>query len=137
MFVVIHTTPDGPGLLATVLNRATQLSVVNPEDGMVIRDGFVYVAPPDYHLIVDGGHLRLTHGPREHRVRPAVDPLFRTAAQHYGERAVGIVLSGHMADGTHGLSVIKKAGGVAIVQDPDEAEVPAMPLHAMRRYRCG
>ena len=71
-------------MLATVLNRATQLTVVNPEDGMPIRDGCVYVAPPDYHLIVDGRHVRLTRGPREHRFRPAVDPLFRTAAEHYG-----------------------------------------------------
>ena len=133
LFVVVHTSPDGPGMLATVLNRATELSVVNPEDGMVIRDGCVYVAPPDYHLVVDGRYVRLTHGPREHRFRPAVDPLFRTAAKHYGERAIGIVLSGHMTDGTHGSSLIKKAGGVAIVQDPDEAEVPAMPLNAMRR----
>ena len=133
LFVVVHTSPDGPGMLATVLNRATELSVVDPENGMVIRDGCVYVAPPDYHLVIDGQHVRLTHGPREHRFRPAVDPLFRTAATHYGERVIGVVLSGHMADGTHGLSLIKKAGGVAIVQDPDEAEVPAMPLNAMRR----
>jgi two-component system chemotaxis response regulator CheB len=133
IFIVVHTSPDGPGMLATVLNRATDLSVVDPEDGMLVQDGCVYVAPPDYHLLVDGAHVRLSHGPREHRFRPAVDPLFRTAARHYGERAIGIVLSGHMADGTHGLSLIKKAGGIAIVQDPDEAEVPAMPLNAMRR----
>ena len=99
----------------------------------LIRDGCVYVAPPDYHLIIDGRHLRLTHGPREHRFRPAVDPLFRTAAEHYGARAIGIVLSGHMADGTHGMALIKQAGGVAMVQHPDEAQVPSMPLNAMRR----
>src|SRR5688572_5924505 len=120
-------------MLATVFGRATDLTLVSVEEKMVIRDGHVYVAPPDYHLIVDGRHARLSHGPREHRFRPAVDPLFRTAAKHYGECAIGIVLSGHMADGTHGLSLIKKAGGVAIVQDPDEAEVPAMPLNAMRQ----
>jgi two-component system chemotaxis response regulator CheB len=131
--VVVHTSPDGPGMLATVLNRATDLTVVSPEGEMAIRDGHVYVAPPDYHLIVDGRHACLSHGPREHRFRPAVDPLFRTAAQHYGERAIGVVLSGHMADGTHGLALIKKAGGCTVVQDPDEAEVPAMPLNAMRR----
>jgi two-component system chemotaxis response regulator CheB len=133
IFVVVHTSPDGPGMLATVFNRSTDLTVVSPEDAMVIRDGHVYVAPPDYHLIVDGRHARLSHGPREHRFRPAVDPLFRTAARHYGERVIGVVLSGHMADGTHGLTLIKKAGGCTIVQDPDEAEVPAMPLNAMRR----
>ncbi len=133
ILVVVHTSPDGPGMLATVLNRVTKLTVVNPEDGMPIRDGCVYVAQPDYHLIVDGRHVRLNRGPREHRFRPAVDPLFRTAAQHYGPRAIGVVLSGHMADGTHGLALIKEAGGVAMVQDPDEAEVPSMPLNAMRR----
>ena len=100
---------------------------------MQIRDGHVYVAPPDYHLIIDGRRARLSHGPREHRFRPAIDPLFRTAAQHFGPRTVGIVLSGHMADGTHGLALIKKAGGVTLVQDPDEAEVPSMPLNAMRQ----
>jgi two-component system chemotaxis response regulator CheB len=131
--VVVHTSPEGPGMLATVLNRSTALTVVSPEEEMVIRDGCVYVAPPDYHLIVDGRHACLSHGPREHRFRPAVDPLFRSAAQHYGKRAIGVVLSGHMADGTHGLMLIKKAGGCAIVQDPDEAEVPTMPLTAMRR----
>src|SRR5688572_7699933 len=133
VFVVVHTSPDGPGLLAAVLNRATPLQVVSPDDGMQIRDGHVYVAPPDYHLIIDRARVGLSHGPREHRFRPAIDPLFRTAARHFGARTVGIVLSGHMADGTHGLSLIKKAGGVTLVQDPDEAEVPSMPLNAMRQ----
>jgi two-component system chemotaxis response regulator CheB len=133
IFVVVHTSPDGPGLLAAVLDRGTQLTVVSPDEGMKIQDGYVYVAPPDYHLIIDGRKLRLTHGPREHRFRPAVDPLFRTAAEHYGARTIGIVLSGHMADGTHGLMLIKEAGGITMVQDPDEAQVPSMPLNAMRR----
>jgi two-component system, chemotaxis family, protein-glutamate methylesterase/glutaminase len=133
IFVVVHTSPSGPGMLATVLNRATRLTVETPEGPSAIRDGYVYVAPPDYHLIIDGDRVRLSHGPREHRFRPAVDPLFRTAAEHYGPRTIGVVLSGHMADGTHGLIVIKDAGGVTMAQDPDEAEVPAMPLNAMRR----
>jgi two-component system chemotaxis response regulator CheB len=133
IFIVVHTSPDGPGMLATVLNRATRLTVVNAEDGELIRDGCVYVAPPDYHLIIADRHLRLTHGPREHRFRPAVDPLFRTAAEHYGARTIGIVLSGHMADGTHGMALINQAGGVTMVQHPDEAQVPSMPLNAMRR----
>jgi two-component system chemotaxis response regulator CheB len=133
IFVVVHTSPDGPGMLATVLDRATELTVVTPEDGIAARHGHVYVAPPDYHLIIDGAHVRLTRGPREHRFRPAVDPLFRTAAEHYGARAIGIVLSGNMADGTHGLTLIKEAGGVTMVQDPDEAQAPSMPLSAMRR----
>jgi two-component system, chemotaxis family, protein-glutamate methylesterase/glutaminase len=133
IFVVVHTSPEGPGMLATVLGRATTLTVVHPKDGDTIRAGYVYVAPPDYHLLVEGQKLGLNRGPREHRFRPAVDPLFRTAAEHYGRGVIGVVLSGHMADGTHGLQVIKEAGGIAVVQDPDEAEVPAMPLNAMRR----
>lgn len=133
IFVVIHTSPDGPGLLSTVLNRETPLTVVTPDDGDLIRAGHVYVAPPDYHLIVGQRHVHLNRGPREHRFRPAIDPLFRTAAEHYGPRAIGVVLSGHMADGIHGLHLIKKAGGVTFAQDPDEAEVPAMPLAAMRQ----
>jgi two-component system, chemotaxis family, protein-glutamate methylesterase/glutaminase len=133
VFVVVHTAADGPGLLPAVLGRGTPLTVVTAEDGAVIRSGYVYVAPPDYHLLVDGRHVRLSHGPKEHRFRPSVDALFRTAAAHYGPRTIGVVLSGHMADGTHGLTQIKDAGGVTIVQDPDEAEVPSMPLHAMRQ----
>ena len=133
IFVVVHTSPDGPGKLSTVLDRGTRLTVVYPDDGMQIRDGYVYVAPPDYHLIIDGRNIGLTRGPREHRFRPAVDPLFRTAAEHFGARTIGIVLSGHMADGTHGLVLIKEAGGITMVQDPDEAQVPSMPLNAMRR----
>jgi two-component system chemotaxis response regulator CheB len=133
IFVVVHTSPDGPGLLAAVLGRATPLTVATAEDGSVIEDGRVYVAPPDYHLIVDKRLVHLSHGPREHRFRPAIDPLFRTAARHYGPNTIGIVMSGHMADGTHGLSLVKRAGGVTMVQDPDEAEVPAMPLNAMRQ----
>lgn len=105
-------------MLSTVLNRATDLTVVSPEKETVIRNGCVYVAPPDYHLIVDGRHACLSHGPREHRFRPAVDPLFRTAARSYGERAIGIVLSGHMADGTHGLTLIQSAGGCTTFKTP-------------------
>jgi two-component system chemotaxis response regulator CheB len=133
VFVVVHTAPDGPGLLSTVLGRGTPLTVLTAEDGTAMRNGYVYVAPPDYHLLVEGRHVRLSHGPKEHRFRPSVDALFRTAAAHFGARTIGVVLSGHMADGTHGLTLIKQAGGVTIAQDPDEAEVPSMPLHAMRQ----
>ena len=132
IFVAIHTSPEGPGLLAAVLGRGTPLAVATAEDGALIRHGRVYVAPPDYHLIVGKRRVHLSHGPREHRFRPAVDPLFRTAAQHHGPNTIGVVMSGHMADGTHGFKLIKRAGGVTIAQDPDEAEVPAMPLNAMR-----
>jgi two-component system chemotaxis response regulator CheB len=131
IFVVIHTSPDSPGLLASILDRASPVPVFVPRDGATIRDGCVYVAPPDEHLIIEGTQVRLTHGPREHRFRPAVDPLFRSAAEYHGPLVIGIVLSGHMADGAHGLMVIKQRGGVAIVQDPQQAQVPSMPLSAL------
>ena len=129
---MIHTSPDTPGLLGAILDRATKLPVVMPDDGDVIRNGWVYAARPDYHLIIEGKHVRLSHGPREHRFRPAIDPLFRTAAESFGPNAIGVVLSGNIADGTHGLMLIKRAGG-PLVQDPDQAEVNQMPLNAMRR----
>jgi two-component system, chemotaxis family, protein-glutamate methylesterase/glutaminase len=133
ILVVVHTSPEGPGLLGTVLGRSTSLTVVTPHDATPIRNGYVYVAPPDYHLVVESERVHLSHGPREHRFRPAIDPLFRSAVDHFRANTIGVVLSGHMADGTHGLSRIKQAGGTTIVQDPDEAEVPAMPLNAMRQ----
>jgi two-component system, chemotaxis family, protein-glutamate methylesterase/glutaminase len=131
IFVVIHTSPDSPGLLASILDRVSPVPVFVPRDGATIREGCVYVAPPDEHLIIEANRVRLTHGPREHRFRPAVDPLFRSAAEYHGPRVIGIVLSGHMADGAHGLMVIKQRGGVAIVQDPEQAQVPSMPLSAL------
>jgi len=133
LLVVIHTSPEGPGLLSAILDRVGPLRASTARQGETLQNGHIYVAPPDEHLMVERGHVRLTRGPREHRFRPAIDPLFRSAAEHYGERAIGIVLSGNMADGTPGLLSIKHAGGIAIVQDPEEAEVPAMPLSALRR----
>jgi two-component system chemotaxis response regulator CheB len=135
ILVVIHTSPEGPGLLSAILDRAGPLRASTARQAEPIRSGHIYVAPPDSHLIVDRGRIRLTRGPREHRFRPAIDPLFRSAAQPYGDRLIGIVLSGHMADGTHGLLTIKSAGGVAIVQNPEQAQVPTMPLSALQRVK--
>jgi two-component system, chemotaxis family, protein-glutamate methylesterase/glutaminase len=135
VFVVIHTSPEGPSLLATILGRSGPLPAKTAEDGELIRQGQIYVAPPDFHLVLERRRVRLSHGPREHRFRPAIDPLFRTAAEHHGANAIGIVLSGHMADGSHGLMTIKHRGGIAIVQDPEDAEVPTMPLTAMRQVK--
>jgi two-component system chemotaxis response regulator CheB len=131
--VVIHTSPEGPGLLSAILNRVGPLPATTARHGERIRGGHIYVAPPDRHLAIDGDQITLTRGPREHRFRPAIDPLFRSAAEHYGTRAIGIVLSGAMADGTHGLMRIKNAGGIAIVQDPEQAKAPMMPLSALQR----
>lgn len=130
--IVVHSSPDGPGLLASILDRRSQLPVAYATDGAPIEPGRVYLAPPDQHLIVEQGQLRVTRGPRENRHRPAVDVLFRSAALAYGPRAVGAVLTGAMNDGTAGLLAIKRRGGVAIVQDPAEALFSGMPGSAAR-----
>jgi len=135
VFVVLHTSAEGPGLLAQVLDRAGPLPVLNPLDHQIIERGHVYVAPPDHHLLVDGGHIQLGRGPRENGFRPAADPLFRSAAQSYGPRVVGIVLSGGMDDGTLGLQVIKHHGGIAVVQRPDDALNPGMPQSALKSVK--
>jgi two-component system chemotaxis response regulator CheB len=133
VLIVIHTSPEGPALLPDILGRLGTLPAATARDQDPITHGRIYVAPPDFHLLVSRGRLCLTRGPREHRFRPAVDPLFRSAAEHYGPRVIGVVLSGSMADGTHGLMVIKERGGVAVVQDPDDALFPAMPQSAIER----
>ena len=91
--VVVHTSPEGPGFLASVLGRTTRLAVLSPDDTASLQEGHVYVAPPDYHLIVSNRRVHLNRGPREHRFRPAIDPLFRTAAEHFAERTIGVILS--------------------------------------------
>jgi two-component system chemotaxis response regulator CheB len=135
VFIVIHTSPEGPGLLPDILGRLGTLPVTAAQDRERIVPGHIYVAPLDFHLLLGDGRVRLSHGPREHRFRPAVDPLFRSAAEHYGARVIGVVLSGSLADGTHGLMLIKSRGGVAIAQDPDEALFPDMPRSAIERVK--
>jgi two-component system chemotaxis response regulator CheB len=130
--MVLHTPPDSPGNAAEVLARAGLLSVVYPRDDSEVVHGRVVLAPPDHHLVLDGPRVRLLRGPRENGVRPAVDPLFRSAARSYGPRVVGVLLSGALDDGTQGLLEIKRAGGLAVVQDPEEAAFPSMVLSAMR-----
>jgi len=130
VLVVVHSSPDNPGGLADVLNRHSTYPVSYARDGAEISYGHVYVAPPDFHLTTDDGRLAVQHGPRENRFRPAVDPLFRSAAESHGERVIAIVLSGSLDDGTHGLAVVKSHGGVAIVQSEEDALVPHMPLSA-------
>ena len=131
LFIVQHISPDAPGILADMLARESMLPARQAKEGMPVEQGGIYVAPPDHHLLVEQGHVRLTRGPRENRARPAVDPLFRTAASCYGPRVVGVVLSGALDDGAAGLLAVKQAGGTAIVQDPEEALYPSMPQSAM------
>jgi two-component system chemotaxis response regulator CheB len=130
--IVLHQSPEAPSRLPRILARHAALPVLHAVDGEVIVPGRVYVAPPDHHLLVEIGRLRLTRGPRENRHRPAVDPLFRSVALAYGPRAIGVVLTGALNDGTAGLATIKRLGGIAIVQDPNEALYPGMPASAQR-----
>ena len=130
--IALHTSPHSAGRIAQVLARASRLPVAHAVDDEPLRAGHVYVAPPDRHLVLELGRVRLTQGPHENRQRPAVDTLFRSAAYVYGSRTVGIVLSGALDDGTAGLWTIKDRGGLAIVQDPDEALFPSMPRSAMQ-----
>jgi len=131
IFVVIHSSRDNPGILPKLLEKAGNLPAAHAVSGEAIRHGHVYVPPPDRHLLLDRSGVVLSRGPREHRFRPAVDPLFRSAARAFGPRVVGVVLSGDMGDGTDGLRVIKHEGGVAVVQRADDAAFPDMPLSAL------
>jgi len=132
IFIVMHLSPLAPSVLPEILQRATSLDVLAAKDGDAIRPGRVYVAPPDHHLLVEPGRVRLTRGPKENRHRPAIDVLFRTAARAYGSRVAGIVLTGLMGDGAAGLQSIKSQGGIAIVQDPEDAAYPSMPERALK-----
>jgi len=140
IFIVLHIPAHGTSVLPSILNRAiakkhktatTHLQALHPKGDEVIEHGKIYVAPSDRHLLVKDGYVHLTMGPKENSHRPAVDPLFRTAARVYGKRVVGVVLSGLLDDGTAGLAAIKQQGGVAVVQDPDEAMYSGMPRSAI------
>jgi two-component system, chemotaxis family, protein-glutamate methylesterase/glutaminase len=131
VFVVFHVPASAPARLDRVLTRVCPLPVHYAVDGESIRPGEIYLAPPDRHLILKGDEVRVTHGPRENRFRPAIDPLFRTAAQEHGSRVIGIILSGGQWDGAAGLAEIKMHGGVALVQDPAECLVPTLPEAAI------
>ena len=131
VLVVMHISSTANSVLPAILSRGTDLSVAPAQDGMEIRHGRVIVAPPDRHLTVVDGRVELTRGPRENGHRPAVDPLFRTAADQYGPACAGVILSGSRDDGAVGLAQVKANGGVTIVQDPDEATYEGMPVSAL------
>ena len=133
VFVVMHTAPDSPGILPQILDRAGPLPAAHAENRERIHPGRIYVAPPDHHLLLEPGLVRVTRGPRENRFRPAIDPLFRSAAQVYGPRVVGVILTGGLGDGTSGLWAVKRLGGTAVVQNPEEAFMASMPLSALRQ----
>lgn len=132
IFIVVHTSPDNPSVLPQILGRAGPLPAATAVDREPIVPGRIYIAPPDHHLILKRTHVRVARGPKENGFRPAVDPLFRTAAHVHGPRVIGVILSGGLDDGTHGLALIVQHGGLAIVQDPQEAVVPSMPMSALQ-----
>lgn len=135
VFIVWHVSPYSTSLLPDILSRSGKLEAKHPADGESIQTGKIYVAPPDRHLLLEAGRVRLAKGPKENRFRPAVDPLFRSAAYAYGARVVGVVLTGALDDGTAGLWAIKDRGGIAVVQDPAEAEHPSMPSSALNNVQ--
>jgi two-component system chemotaxis response regulator CheB len=136
VLVVQHLSPDSSGeFLVDRLANHTALRCRLPTDGEPLQSGTVYLAPPDRHLLAKDGrvpHLLVTKGPRENHYRPSADALFRSAAVAYGPRTVGVVLTGMLHDGTAGLEFIKRCGGVAVVQDPHDAEYSSMPETALR-----
>jgi two-component system, chemotaxis family, protein-glutamate methylesterase/glutaminase len=132
VFVVVHVFPRSKSVLPEILSGVSRVPVLHAEDGMEIRPGRIYVAPPDHHLIIEQGHMHLSLGPKEQHQRPCINVTFRTAAAAYGKRVIGIVLTGQLDDGTAGLWEIVRHGGLAVVQNPEEADFPSMPLSALR-----
>lgn len=131
VLVVVHIGRSR-SVLPKLIERAGVLPATHARDGDRVRSGHIHVAPPDFHMLLRGDRIALSHGPRENHSRPAIDPLFRSAASSAGPGVIGIVLSGALSDGSVGLQVIKARGGTVIVQDPEEALIGGMPLSALR-----
>jgi two-component system chemotaxis response regulator CheB len=131
VLVVLHVAPLGTSVLPQILGRAGDLPASHPADGEALEGGHIYIAPPDRHLLVEDGHVRLGSGPKRNGHRPAIDRLFETAADAHDGGVAGVVLSGVLDDGTAGLIAIKRRGGLAFVQDPEEALYQMMPQSAI------
>jgi two-component system chemotaxis response regulator CheB len=127
IFVVLHVPPSGRSVLPAILTRAGPLPAAVAPDREPPERGHIYVAPPDHHLLLVGGEMRLSAGPRENGHRSAIDPLFRSGARTHGARTIGVVLSGNLDDGAAGARLISNRGGLVLVQDPDDALYPEMP----------
>ncbi|MBE9010105.1 chemotaxis protein CheB [Pseudanabaenaceae cyanobacterium LEGE 13415] len=135
IFVVVHFPPHATSLLPQILNRLKTIPACHPEEGDAIEPGRIYIAPPNYHLMIRRERIHLDHGARENGHRPAIDTMFRSIAHSYGRRVIGVILTGTLDDGTAGLLTIKTLGGTAIVQDPDEALFDGMPCSAINTVK--
>jgi two-component system, chemotaxis family, protein-glutamate methylesterase/glutaminase len=133
VLIVLHTSNHADSLLPAIMGRVCPLPVIHPEDGARIQRGRVYIAPPDFHMIVEGDLLRLIQGPRENLHRPAIDPLFRSAAASHGKKVIGVILTGSLDDGTAGLMVVRARGGEAVIQEPLSAMFSSMPKSALEQ----
>jgi two-component system chemotaxis response regulator CheB len=131
VLVVLHVGTSGMSVLPAILDRVGSMHAFTPADGETLENGAIYVAPRGRHMLVEDGHVFLNEGPTEHGLRPAIDPLFRSAARSYGARAIGVIVSGMLDDGTAGLGEIRARGGWALVQQPAEAAFPSMPASAI------
>jgi two-component system chemotaxis response regulator CheB len=131
VFIVIHLVPRARSYLPEVLQKDAEMLVVAASDLAPVRNGTIYVAPPDRHLFLSGDHIHLSRGPKEGLHRPSINVTLRSAAAAYGNRVIGVLLSGMLDDGAAGIWEIGRRGGVTIVQDPSEAEFPSMPLNAL------
>jgi len=131
LFVVQHVGPNKSSL-PDLLERCGPLPVSHAKQRELVRPGRILIAPPDHHMVFVDGATTLTRGPRENWTRPAIDPLFRSAAKAYGSRVIGVILTGSLNDGTAGLKEVRARGGIAVVHEPDEAACPMMPLSALR-----
>lgn len=128
---MLHIPAYSESHLPAILSKAGSIEAIHPEDGALIEPRKIYVAPNDHHLLIEGNHVLVKKGPKENRFRPSIDALFRSAAYNYGSRVIGIVLSGLLNDGTSGLWTVKRHGGIAIIQDPEDAVQPQMPENAL------
>ena len=131
IFIVLHVPAHGRSVLPDILSRSGPLPAFHPKNGEHIKKGCIYIAPPDQHMTLTRGFITLSRGPKENSHRPAIDPMFRSAARTYGNRVVGIVLTGVLDDGTAGLVAVKIGEGVRVVQDPAEAMYSGMPISAI------
>ncbi len=136
IFIVVHISPHATSVLPQILSRAGPIAAEHPKDHQIILPNRIYIAPPNYHLLLKPGYMRLTQGPRENSHRPSIDVLFRTAARAYEVRVIGVVLSGVLDDGSMGLFSIKNHSGIAIVQDPADAMYPGMPQNAIEAVQA-